>query len=51
MEEMQEALIAFGVLVIGVVIGSVLKPTEAESQPLYPVASAGGHEDHHAHHH
>ena len=48
---MQEALIGFAVLVIGVVIGSVLKPIEAESQPLYPVASAGGGHEDHAHHH
>ncbi|HEY2382241.1 MAG TPA: hypothetical protein VGK48_13770 [Terriglobia bacterium] len=49
---MQEALIGFVVLVIGLVVGSALKPIEAEAQPLYPVASAGGgHEDHHDPHH
>jgi hypothetical protein len=53
---MQEALIAFVVLVVGVVVGLLLKPNEAQLRPLYPdeinVPGAVHAEEHgHGHHH
>lgn len=53
---MQEALIAFAVLVVGVAVGFFLKPNEAQLRPLYPddikVPGAAHAEEHgHGHHH
>ena len=51
---MQEALIAVIVLVIGVLFGGFMKPTEAQLRPLSPdeinVAGAA-HTEESAHHH
>jgi len=51
---MQEALVAVAVLVVGVIIGCLLKPTEAQLRPLSPDQIKGpgvAHADEHAHHH
>ena len=51
---MQEALIAFVVLLVGVLIGSFLKPNEAQLRPLYPDEIKGpgaSHAEEHGHHH
>jgi len=46
---MQEAVIAVGFLVVSVIIGSLLKPSDEQLRPLTPQASSGdsGHDDHH----
>jgi hypothetical protein len=55
---MQEAVAAFIVLLVGVVVGTMLKPTEAMLAPLFPDdikgsfpahAEADHHHDHHHH--
>jgi hypothetical protein len=51
---MKEAFVALSVLVVGIVIGSFLKPSEAQMRPLYPDEIKGPGSDHHdesAHHH
>ena len=51
---MQEALIAFVVLLVGVLIGSFLKPNEAQLRPLYPDEIKGpgvSPAEEHGHHH
>jgi hypothetical protein len=51
---MQEALIAFVVLVVGVLVGLFLKPNEAQLRPLYPdeiKAPGAAHAEEHGHHH
>jgi hypothetical protein len=52
---MQEAVVAFIVLVIGVVIGSLLTPTEPMLRPLFPdeIKGPGAAHDEpaHGHHH
>ena len=49
---MQEALIAVAVLIIGVVFGAFIKPTEAQLQPLSPDQIKGpGDVEEPAHHH
>jgi hypothetical protein len=51
---MQEAVIALAVLIIGVISGSFLKPTEAQLRPLSPdqiKGSANGQVEEPAHHH
>jgi hypothetical protein len=51
---MQEALIAFVVLVVGVLFGLFLKPDEAQLRPLYPdeiKVSGSSHAEEHGHHH
>jgi hypothetical protein len=50
---MQEALIAFFVLVFGVVVGAFLKPTEAMLRPLDPaeLRGPGAAHDEPAHNH
>jgi hypothetical protein len=51
---MQEALIAVAVLIIGVILGSLFKPTEAQLRPLSPDQIKGpstGHAEEAAHHH
>jgi len=52
---MQEAVIAFIVLVAGVVIGAMMKPNEAQLAPLFPdeipgSGAAHAEADHHHHH-
>lgn len=44
---MREALIAFGVLIVGVIIGSLIKPNAEQSRPIAPQPGAGGGDDHH----
>ena len=44
---MREALITLAVLVAGVIIGSLIKPSAEQSRPLEPQAGAGGGDDHH----
>jgi hypothetical protein len=54
MESMQEAVVALSVLIVGVVIGSFLKPSEAQTRPLYPDEIKGpgsAHSNESAHHH
>ena len=51
---MQEALVGVAVLIIGVVLGSFFKPTEAQLRPLSPdqiKGSSSGHAEESAHHH
>jgi hypothetical protein len=51
---MQEALIAVIVLVIGVLFGSFMKPTEAQLRPLSPdqiKVPGAAHAQESAHHH
>jgi hypothetical protein len=49
---MQEALIAVAVLIIGVILGAFMKPTEAQLQPISPDQVKGpGHAEEPAHHH
>ena len=50
---MQEALIALLVLVVGVVVGSLLKPTEPMLRPLDPdeIKVPGAAHEEPAHHH
>ncbi|HLH29622.1 MAG TPA: hypothetical protein VKY31_00360 [Terriglobia bacterium] len=51
---MEEAIIGFVVLVAGVVIGSLFKPNEAQTAPLYPDDIKGpgsAHSDDHGHGH
>ena len=51
---MQEALIAFIVLAVGVLVGLFLKPNEAQLRPLYPEEISGpgsSHAEEHGHHH
>jgi hypothetical protein len=50
---MQEALIAFVVLVVGVVVGSLLTPTEPMLRPLDPdeIKVPGAAHEEPAHHH
>jgi hypothetical protein len=50
---MQEALIAFIVLVFGVVVGAMLTPTEAMLRPLDPdeIKVPGAAHEEPAHHH
>jgi hypothetical protein len=51
---MQEAVIALAVLIIGVVLGSLIKPNEAQLRPLSPdeiKGSATGQAEETAHHH
>jgi hypothetical protein len=53
-ENMQEALVGVAVLIIGVVLGSFFKPTEAQLRPLSPdqiKGSSSGHAEESAHHH
>jgi hypothetical protein len=49
---MYEVTIALAVLIAGVVIGSILKPTEDQKRPLYPddIQSTPADSSHHAHH-
>jgi hypothetical protein len=50
---MQEAVIAFVVLVFGVVVGAFLSPTEAMLRPLFPdeIKGPGAAHEEHGHHH
>jgi len=49
---MQEALIALAVLIIGVILGVFIKPTEAQLRPLSPDQIKGpGHAEEPGHHH
>ena len=51
---MQEALIAFIVLAVGVLAGLFLKPNEAQLRPLYPEEIKGpgsSYAEEHGHHH
>ena len=51
---MEEALIAVAVLLISVIVGSLIQPTEAQLRPLSPEQIKGpgaGHADESAHHH
>ena len=53
-KNMPEALIAVAILIIGVIFGSLFKPTEAQLRPLSPdqiKGSASGHAEEAAHHH
>jgi hypothetical protein len=44
---MREALITLVVLVVGVIVGSLLKPNADQLRPLEPEAGASGGDDHH----
>jgi hypothetical protein len=51
---MQEAVVALSVLIVGVVIGSFLKPSDAQTRPLSPDEIKAPGSDHHedsGHHH
>jgi len=51
---MQEAVIALAVLIVGVAVGSFIKPTEAQLRPLSPDQiknPSTGHAEEPAHHH
>ena len=51
---MEEALIAVAVLLIGVIVGAFIRPTEAQLRPLSPEQIQGrssGHAHESAHHH
>jgi hypothetical protein len=51
---MQEAVIAVAVLIIGAIVGSMIKPNEAQLRPLSPdqiKGSATGQADESSHHH
>jgi len=44
---MREALITLVVLVVGVIVGAVIKPNADQLCPLEPEAGAGGDDHHH----
>jgi len=46
---MTEALIAVAFLIVGIIVGSVFKPSEDQSRPLEPQPGQGDHG--HDHHH
>jgi hypothetical protein len=51
---MEEALIALAVLLIGVIVGALMQPTEAQLRPLSPEQIKGpraAHTEESAHHH
>ena len=51
---MQEAVIAIAVLIIGAIVGSMIKSTEAQLRPLSPdqiKGSSAGEAQEPAHHH
>jgi len=44
---MREALITLLVLVVGVIVGALIKPNADQLRPLEPEAGAGGDDHHH----
>jgi hypothetical protein len=49
---MYEVIMALVVLIAGVIVGSMLKPTEDQKRPLYPddIQSHSTDSGHHGHH-